>query len=135
MLIYWDRLRHFQKGPAPDGPIDFGMRRFRAALDAAGIRSCVLRRDEFTGDESVRALVLTFAGFRAESTLPPESYQIRRRGQVVYLNASDRTGAMYGLLELAEIHRLRWVWVKGHADDELNARCDALAVAESRKYL
>ena len=39
------------------------------------------------------------------------------------------------LLELAEIHRLRWVWVKGHADDELNARCDALAVAESRKYL
>lgn len=39
------------------------------------------------------------------------------------------------LLELAEIRRLRWVWVKGHADDELNARCDALAVAESRKYL
>ena len=35
----------------------------------------------------------------------------------------------------AEIHRLRWVWVKGHADNELNARCDALAVAESRKYL
>ena len=39
------------------------------------------------------------------------------------------------LLELAEIHRLRWVWVKGHADNELNVRCDALAVAESRKYL
>ena len=39
------------------------------------------------------------------------------------------------LLELAEIHRLDWVWVKGHADDERNARCDALAVAESRKYL
>ena len=39
------------------------------------------------------------------------------------------------LLELADMHRLRWVWVKGHADDELNARCDALAVAESRKFL
>ncbi len=39
------------------------------------------------------------------------------------------------LLELAETHRLSWVWVKGHADDERNARCDALAVAESRKYL
>ena len=38
------------------------------------------------------------------------------------------------LLELADIHRLSWVWVKGHADDERNARCDALAVAESRKY-
>ena len=39
------------------------------------------------------------------------------------------------LLELGETHRLSWVWVKGHADNELNARCDALAVAESRKYL
>ena len=103
MLIYWDRLRHFEKGPEPDDPICFGMRRFRAALDKADIRSAVLRRDEFTGDESVRALVLTYAGFRAASTLPPESYQIRVRDQAIYLNASDRVGAMYGLLELAEI--------------------------------
>ncbi|MBE6935452.1 MAG: hypothetical protein E7458_03010 [Ruminococcaceae bacterium] len=103
MLIYWDRLRHFEKGPAPDDPIHFGMRKFRAALDRAGIRSTILRRDEFVGDESVRALVLTFAGFRAASTLPGESYQIRVRDQAIYLNASDRVGAMYGLLELAEI--------------------------------
>ena len=103
MLIYWDRLRHFEKGPEPDDPICFGMRRFRAALDRAGIRSAVLRRDEFTGDESVRALVLTFAGFRSASTLPAESYQIRVRNQAIYLNASDRVGAMYGLLELAEV--------------------------------
>ncbi len=39
------------------------------------------------------------------------------------------------LLELAETHSLRWVWVKGHSEDEKNKRCDALAVAESRKYL
>ena len=39
------------------------------------------------------------------------------------------------LLELSDTHRIRWIWVKGHADNELNARCDALAVAESRKYL
>jgi ribonuclease HI len=39
------------------------------------------------------------------------------------------------LLELAETHRLSWVWVKGHGDNEVNSRCDALAVAESRKYL
>ena len=103
MLIYWDRLRHFEKGPEPDDPICFGMRRFRAALDRAGIRSAVLRRDEFTGDESVRALVLTFAGFRSASTLPAESYQVRVRNQAIYLNASDRVGAMYGLLELAEV--------------------------------
>ena len=38
------------------------------------------------------------------------------------------------LLVAAAPHEVRWLWVKGHADDERNARCDALAVAESRKY-
>ncbi|MBS4007092.1 MAG: ribonuclease HI [Clostridium sp.] len=31
------------------------------------------------------------------------------------------------LLELARIHQITWVKVKGHADDELNNRCDRLA--------
>ena len=30
------------------------------------------------------------------------------------------------LWELARVHDVRWHWVKGHADDELNERCDAL---------
>ena len=38
------------------------------------------------------------------------------------------------LLELADVHTLRCHWVKGHADNEYNNRCDELAVAESRKY-
>ena len=38
------------------------------------------------------------------------------------------------LLTLAETHVLRCHWVKGHAENEWNNRCDALAVAESRKY-
>ena len=33
------------------------------------------------------------------------------------------------LLELSETHELRCHWVKGHADNEFNNRCDALAVA------
>lgn len=33
------------------------------------------------------------------------------------------------LLRLADIHKLSWRWVKGHADDEHLNRCDALAVA------
>ena len=33
------------------------------------------------------------------------------------------------LLELAEIHELRCHWVKGHADNPKNERCDRLAVA------
>ena len=38
------------------------------------------------------------------------------------------------LLELEEIHTLRCHWVKGHAENEFNNRCDELAVMESQKY-
>lgn len=38
------------------------------------------------------------------------------------------------LMELLDRHRVELHWVKGHADDPMNARCDALAVAESRKF-
>ena len=30
------------------------------------------------------------------------------------------------LLRLTKIHRVQWHWVKGHADDERNNRCDEL---------
>ena len=33
------------------------------------------------------------------------------------------------LLELTAIHDMRYHWVKGHAENEFNNRCDALAVA------
>lgn len=35
------------------------------------------------------------------------------------------------LLELARVHEVRFVKVRGHADDELNNRCDRLARAEA----
>ena len=38
------------------------------------------------------------------------------------------------LLRLESIHTLRSHWVKGHAENEFNNRCDELAVAESRKF-
>ena len=38
------------------------------------------------------------------------------------------------LLPLVERHEMHYHWVKGHADNEKNNRCDALAVAESKKY-
>lgn len=38
------------------------------------------------------------------------------------------------LLPLAERHRLRCHWVRGHADNPLNERCDQLAVAQSQKF-
>ena len=38
------------------------------------------------------------------------------------------------LLRLTDIHSLRYHWVKGHAENEKNKRCDQLAVAESKKF-
>ncbi len=38
------------------------------------------------------------------------------------------------LLDLARQHELHCHWVKGHADDPRNNRCDALAVREREKY-
>ena len=38
------------------------------------------------------------------------------------------------LLPLIAAHDIRYHWVKGHAENEYNNRCDELAVAESRKY-
>ena len=38
------------------------------------------------------------------------------------------------LLSLCEKHEMRYVWVKGHAENEYNNRCDALAVAAREKF-
>ena len=37
------------------------------------------------------------------------------------------------LLTLTERHQLHYHWVKGHADNPMNNRCDELAVAEWKK--
>ena len=38
------------------------------------------------------------------------------------------------LLELLEKHEVTFHWVKGHAENPYNNRCDELAVAESKRY-
>ena len=38
------------------------------------------------------------------------------------------------LLPLTETHEMHYHWVKGHAENEYNNRCDAMAVAESQKF-
>ena len=37
------------------------------------------------------------------------------------------------LVPLLERHKVSFNWVKGHADNEFNNRCDEIAVAESKK--
>ena len=38
------------------------------------------------------------------------------------------------LLTLTDRHEMHYHWVKGHAENEKNNRCDQLAVAESKKF-
>lgn len=38
------------------------------------------------------------------------------------------------LIDLCNTHKVTFIKVKGHADNEFNNRCDELAVAESAKY-
>ena len=35
--------------------------------------------------------------------------------------------------ELSKKHRIKWIKVKGHSDDEMNIRCDKLAVEQIKK--
>ncbi len=102
MLIYLDVARHWTRGPMPDTPSAFGLSRLRGALSRAGIRTSVVRREAYTGDESVRALVATSAGFTITTALGREAYQIRVRDRVIYVNAGGETGLMYAFLDLAE---------------------------------
>ncbi|MDR0446994.1 MAG: ribonuclease HI [Oscillospiraceae bacterium] len=39
------------------------------------------------------------------------------------------------LMPLLDKHRVVFVWVKGHAENEFNNRCDELAVEYSRRFL
>ena len=38
------------------------------------------------------------------------------------------------LWELLQAHQVKFVWVRGHADNELNNRCDELAVAAAAQF-
>ena len=52
----------------------------------------------------------------------------RKDGPLIYPDLWQRLDA------LLETHRTQFVWVKGHAENEYNNRCDALAVAERERF-
>jgi ribonuclease HI len=39
------------------------------------------------------------------------------------------------LLNLLDTHKVAFMWVRGHADNEYNNRCDEMAVAERKKFV
>ncbi len=49
-------------------------------------------------------------------------------------NPALNTDLWETLLTLCARHEMRYHWVKGHAENVYNNRCDALAVSERKKY-
>ena len=52
----------------------------------------------------------------------------RKEGEVKNIDLWQR------LIPLLETHEITFNWVRGHAENEYNNRCDELAVAERRKF-
>lgn len=52
----------------------------------------------------------------------------KKKGKVV-----PNTDLWIKLLELFKIHQINLIWVKGHAENEYNNRCDKLAVSEWKR--
>lgn len=58
-----------------------------------------------------------------------EKLDFRKKGKEV-----PNTDLWLMLLPLIRRHKVNFIWVKGHAENEYNNRCDKMAVEESRKY-
>ena len=59
----------------------------------------------------------------------------RAKGWIKGDKKSAKNPELWGrLLDLLEKHEVRFHWVKGHADNPYNNRCDELAVSQYQKY-
>lgn len=87
-------------------------------------------------------LTAVIEGFRAlkepcSVTVYSDSQLVVKAFNEGWLDNWQRTGFKQGkvknqdlwrqLLEAINSHRVKWVWVRGHAENELNNRCDQLA--------
>ena len=65
-----------------------------------------------------------------------EDIQARREALAKEIDASeDKIADLWQTLDgLLQTHKVQFFWVKGHADNVYNNRCDALAVAEREKF-
>jgi len=97
------------------------------------------------GPDLLSAALWSPPGARVPS--PTWAFEVPEPARKLYLIASRGGGAGKALLSFAEEryagerlltlcagHEMRYVWVKGHAENEYNNRCDALAVAEREKF-
>ena len=85
--------------------------------------------------EPCRVELYTDSKYVADAVMNRWVYAWRAKGWI----KSDKKPALNvdlweQLLPLLQRHEVAWHWVKGHADNEKNNRCDQLAVAQSQKF-
>ncbi|MDC7233621.1 MAG: hypothetical protein PQJ58_10340 [Spirochaetales bacterium] len=98
MILYYDKRIQC---------ISFGMEKVKQALGTGFIEKNL---KTFDHSPDLTALVVRFSHGHWEIVpqcdcnpeLKAEGFEIIRKGKVIYLNAYDRVGAMYGLLDIAE---------------------------------
>ena len=61
-------------------------------------------------------------------------YSWQKRNWVKQGKAVPNTDLWLRLLELIGVHNVRFIWVKGHASNPYNNRCDEMAVAQWRRF-
>ena len=95
----------------------------RAAIEGlnALTRPCIV--DLYTDSQYVRQGIMTWLA------------NWKRRGWRTADKKPVKNEDLWRLLdEAASRHEIAWHWVKGHADDPINVRVDALAVAAMQPY-
>ena len=61
-------------------------------------------------------------------------YSWQKRNWVKQGKTVPNTDLWLRLLELIGVHNVRFIWVKGHASNPYNNRCDEMAVAQWRRF-
>ncbi len=81
----------------------FGVTRLEAALRGLNFKPVVIDKAASTGQEEVR---LEMIGVETDPKIEREGFRIRKTGRGYVLTAIDGSGAMYGLMDLAEQFQL-----------------------------
>ncbi|MBP7402965.1 MAG: hypothetical protein KBA30_10160, partial [Clostridia bacterium] len=88
---------------AASARIRFGVDALREACRIRGIH-CVEERERMVRPDS--GIPCVAVSLSSDRSAPAEGFTLRRNGQAVFIEGSDETGAMYGLLDVAETIRL-----------------------------
>ncbi|MDR1536585.1 MAG: glycoside hydrolase family 20 zincin-like fold domain-containing protein [Clostridiales bacterium] len=93
---------YFQRADGISPQEAFGVKILTSSLKIKGVPVYEERISKYSAASSDEDAAVVRLQSEKERTLQPEGYSIRRVGRTVHLLGADPTGAMYGLMEIAE---------------------------------